>query len=493
MPKFSIFTKIILIVFFALVLPLFFSNYFIISTYQGFINKYVSGIDSDAVKGVLMSLQKSAYLQNVVIFATFLVIVFLVFVVLSRVIMGPIRKLVEGTKRVADGDFETKVVLKTGDELEVLAGSFNKMVERLKEAFSEAEGEKQKTMGIISNFVDGVLFFDDKKDLRIINNQAEKFLRVGPSEKIIGKNINSLRKNFYFPLMSDLADFKEIKRVTKKNVSLKKDGGGDGETLFFETSVVPLGRGNKFFGYIIILHDITREKSLEKLKSEFISLATHQLLTPTSVVKWAVDSVVKGETGKIPKKTKEALEGAMQNNERIIAVVDDLLNVTKIEEGRFVGEFTEESLTELITAVAESRRKNIEKKNIEIEIIPSEKECFVEVNRQSVMLAVENLVDNAVEYSNVGGKVTIKISCDNIKAKVEFIDAGIGIPQDEQRKIFTKFFRGDNALKIKSSGTGLGLFIVKSIIEAHKGSIGFESQENKGSSFWFTLPVVNNK
>lgn len=493
MPKFSIFTKIILIVFFALVLPLFFSNYFIISTYQNFINKYVSDIDSDKVLGVLTSLQKSAYFQNIVVFSIFLVIVFLVFVILSRVIVSPIRKLVEGTKKVADGNFETKVVLKTGDELEALAGSFNKMVERLKEAFFEAEEEKQKTMGIVSNFVDGVLFFNEKKDLKIINSQAEKFLMIDQSEKIVGKNINILRKNFYFPLISDLADQDEIKKVIKKIVSLKKDGEENSEVLFFETSVVPLSRGGKLFGYIIILHDITREKSLEKLKSEFISLAAHQLLTPTSVVKWTIDSVIKGEVGRVPKKIKESLGRAMQNNERVIAVVDDLLNVTRIEEGKFIGEFTEESLEKLIITVVESRHGRMEKNNIKIEINSSQKDCFVEVNKQSIILAIENLVDNAIEYSVSGGKVTIKISCDNIKTKVEFIDAGIGIPEEEQQKIFTKFFRGDNALKIKSSGTGLGLFIVKSIIEAHKGSIGFESQENKGSSFWFILPVINNK
>jgi len=493
MPKFSIFTKIILIVFFALVLPLLFSNYFIISTYQGFINKYISDINSDVVRGGLAPLQNNAYLQNVVIFSTFLIVVFLVFIILSRVVVSPIKKLAEGTKKVADGNFETRVILKTGDELESLASSFNKMVERLKEAFLEAEEEKQKTMGIISNFVDGVLFFNEKKDLKIINNQAGKIFKINSPEKIIGRNINSFKEEFYFPLVSDLGEQGEIKKVIKKSVFLKREDREDGDFLFFETSIVPLFREKSLFGYIIILHDITREKSIEKLKSEFISLAAHQLLTPTSVVKWTLDSAINGGEGKVSKKIKEALERAMQNTERVVAVVDDLLNVTRIEEGRFVGEFSEESLKEIITSVVESRRKNLEKKGVGVEIISPQKNCLVEVNRQSIIMAIENLLDNAVEYNVSGGKVTIKVSCDNIKANIEFIDSGIGIPQEEQKKIFTKFFRGDNALKIKSSGTGLGLFIVKTVIEAHGGNIGFESQENKGSSFWFSLPVVNNK
>lgn len=487
--RFSIFTKIILIVFFALFVPLVFSNYFIIDTYQDSIDRYVSGIDSESIKAELIPLQKSAYAQNVIIFCLFLIIICIVFLVLSKVIIKPIRKLVDGTKGVAKGDFNTRVCLKTGDELEVLAESFNGMVKELEESFLKIEEERKKTSGIIFNFIDGILFFDGKKDLKIINPKAEEIFGVNGG-KLIGKNIKDFRNEKYFSLVSILSGGGEIKKTVKRNLIFQKDE----KELFFETSIIPISGESESFGYIVILHDTTREKAIEKLKSEFISLAAHQLLTPTSAVKWALDSISKGEVGKITKKQKNSLEKAIQNNERTIAVVDDLLNVTRIEEGRFVGEFTEESLGDLIKKAIDSRWEKIKAKMVKVDIAFSNGEDIrVEVNKQSLVLAVENLLDNAIEYNVPDGNVTIKISRDNMEARVEFNDTGIGILQTEQEKIFTKFFRGDNALKIKSSGTGLGLFIVRTIIEAHKGRVGFSSKENGGSSFWFTLPILNNK
>lgn len=491
MPKFSIFTKIILIVFFALILPLILSNYFIISIYQGFINKYVSGIESESIKATLEPFQKSAYLQNIVVLVLFLFIVFVVFLVLSKIVLKPIKKLAEGTKEVANGNFNTKVSLKTGDELEVLAESFNQMVEKLKEAFLKAGEEQQKTMGIIMNFIDCIFVFDNKKILTVINPQAEKIFGISDPKRVIGKKIWDLEGDYRFSVIVDLIKQDSIEKVSKKIITFKKDKEGKTEEFFFESSTVPLRYDSKgeIFGYIVILHDITREKSIERIKSEFISLAAHQLLTPTSVVKWTLDAVLNGETGRVSKKQKDSLRGAVQNNERTIAVVDDLLNVARIEEGRFVGEFTEEILGDLVKSTIDDYQKKIKEKNIEVNVVLPKDPIIVNVNRQSLMLAMNNLLNNALEYNVIGGKVTIRAGCDNMKVKVEFEDTGIGILNSEHGKIFTKFFRGDNAFKIKSSGTGLGLFIVKSVIEAHRGEIGFSSQENKGSVFWFTLPL----
>jgi len=488
--RFSIFTKIILIICLAIILPLIASNYFIITTYQKFIDEYISGIEVEAIRTQFEIFQRNAMIQNFIICFLIFIVVLVVFLIISRILVRPIKKLLEGTQEVIKGNLDAKVSIKTGDELEVLAGSFNQMVKHLKEAFLKAEEEHDRTLGVILNFVDGVLVFDENNYLRIINPKAEKILQVADYKNVVGKNLQDLKKIPSFVSLIELIGEKEIRQISKKEIRLKGEFALDDKASIFEVSTVPLPHGEELFGHLVILYDVSREKFVDKLKSEFISLAAHQLRTPTSVAKWTIDSILKGEAGRATKKQEELLQKAYFNNERMIAIIDDLLNVTRIEEGRFLGKFAKESIEKLIDEVVQKHRETIKEKNIKVEtIFPPRLSSEIEIDKESIMLAVDNLIDNAIKYTSRGGEVTIKLSCDKIGLKAQIKDAGIGIPEYQQDRVFSKFFRGDNAVKIGTSGTGLGLFIVKNIIEAHNGKVGFKSEENKGSTFWFTLPV----
>jgi len=488
--RISVFTKIILIICFAIILPLTVSNYFIIATYQKFIDRYISGIGAEELKTQFNLFQRSAILQNIVIFILFFLIVFIVFVALSKIVNSPIKKLVEGTREVIRGNLDAKVSIKTKDELEVLADSFNQMVKHLKEAFLKVEEERSRTLGVILNFIDGILVFDEKNCLRIINPEAEKILKVADFKDVVGKNLDDLKKIPSFAPLIKLIGDKEIKQISKKEIRFGGDFAIGSRVSVFEITTVPLPHGEKVFGHLVILYDVSREKFIEKLKSEFISLAAHQLRTPTSVAKWILNSMINGGAGKITGKQKEMLEKAYFNNERMIAVIDDLLNVAKIEEGQFLGVFTKESPKDLIDNAAERYKDLIEKKKIDFKIIVSgEPLPKIEVDKENMILAIENLIENAVKYNLVGGRVTIELNCDKMGLRVKIQDTGMGIPKYQEERVFSKFFRGDNAMRKGTSGTGLGLFIAKSIIEAHGGKIGFKSEENKGSIFWFTLPV----
>ncbi len=490
MPKISILTKIILIIFFTVVLPLIVSNYLIIITYQRFIDEYVSGIEFESIKSQVELFQRNTTIQNIVILVLISGIILAVFFALTRIVSKPIKKLVEGTQQVAKGNLDAKVSIKTRDELEILANSFNQMVEHLKEAFLKAEEEHDRTLGVILNFADGILVLDENNFLKIINPRAEKILKVSDYREVVGKNLTELKKIPSFSFLIDLIGEKEIKQISKKEFSFEETYNFNGEASIFEVSTVPLPHGGELFGHIVILYDVSRAKFIDKLKSEFISLAAHQLRTPTSVVKWMLDSMIKGERGEITDKQKDFLQKIYLNNELMISVINDFLNVARIEEGRFLGKTSAESMEDLVREGIKAYGNLLKEKNIKLDLIlPPDPLSKIEVDKEAIILVLKNLIDNAIKYNSVGGKVTVEVGHDKMGVSVKVEDGGMGIPENQKFKVFSKFFRGDNAIRAGTSGTGLGLFIAKNIIEAHGGKMGFESEENKGSTFWFTLPV----
>lgn len=235
-----------------------------------------------------------------------------------------------------------------------------------------------------------------------------------------------------------------------------------------------------------------RLQEIDKLKSEFISVAAHQLRTPLSGIKWILKMVMDGDMGEIAQEQREFLQRGYQANERIINLVNDLLNVSRIEEGRFGYSFVNYDLVKLIQEVVQDNKDIFARKNLQLEFIKSEKKLpKVKVDPDKLRLAIQNLLDNAHDYT-LKGKVIINAVQKNNEIQVSIKDAGAGIPESQKANIFNKFFRGSNVIKLDTDGTGLGLFIAQNIIQKHDGSIWFKSQENKGTTFYFTLPLSKN-
>jgi len=233
-----------------------------------------------------------------------------------------------------------------------------------------------------------------------------------------------------------------------------------------------------------------RLTAMDKAKSEFIAIAAHQLRTPLSGVKWTLKMMIDGDIGPITEEQKKFLQKSYQTNERMIYLVNDLLSVAHIEEGRFVYELQECQLEDLIAEVIAGFKKNLEAKQLDLEI-KRVKLPKIKVDQEKIRLALQNLLDNAIRYTPNKGRIQIELKQDNNNLKVIIKDNGWGIPKEQQARLFTKFFRGSNIIKRDTEGTGLGLYIVKNIIEAHHGQIGFGSEENRGSIFWFSLPLTN--
>jgi PAS domain S-box-containing protein len=355
------------------------------------------------------------------------------------------------------------------------------ILEDIDEAREKAEEERDKTQTIISNLADGLLVFDGESKLSLINPQAEKFLKT-EGEKIIGRSIGELTSLLGFKKLVKFLG-KEIKEVFRHKLSISKD-------LVLEVSTIPIMSGKEKLGALIILHDITREKIIEGMKTEFVSLAAHQLRTPLSAIKWTLRMLLDGDLGKITKEQKEFIEKTYQSNERMISLINDLLNVTRIEEGRYLYKPTFTQMENIVQLVTDSFKEIIKKRKINFTFKKPEKRSpKVKVDIEKIRLTINNLLDNAIRYTPVGGKVTVSLKYGKKEIELSVKDSGVGIPKEQQERIFTKFFRGANVIRMATEGTGLGLFIAKNIIEAHGGKIWFESEEGKGSTFYFTLPV----
>ena len=240
-------------------------------------------------------------------------------------------------------------------------------------------------------------------------------------------------------------------------------------------------------GKLVILHDITREKIVEKMKTEFVSLAAHQLRTPLSAIKWTLRILLDGDLG-------DFLEKTYQSNERMISLINDLLDVTRIEEGRYLSKLTLVNIEEVINLVVNSYKDEIKRRKIKFEFKkPEEKMPQIMVDVEKMGLVVQNLLDNAVHYTRPGGEVIISLNRGAKDIEFSIKDTGTGIPEEQQERIFTKFFRGTNAIKMEAEGSGLGLFIAKNIIDAHNGKIWFESKQGEGTTFYFNIPIYEKE
>jgi len=346
-----------------------------------------------------------------------------------------------------------------------------------------AKRERDKTLAVIENFPEGLLFFSKENKLTSVNFKIQEIFGIKKKNLILGKTISEL-KNIpsFIPLINFLGE--EINPIERKELELKKN-------LTLEVSSLPVISHGEKLGTLIILRDITREKIVERLKSEFVSIAAHQLRTPLSGIKWVLKMSLGGDLGPFSEEQRMFLEKTYQNNERMIRLINDLLNITRIEEGRILYQIKKENIIKIINEVINIFKEQniIQKKNLKFEFIRPEKKIIVLADREKLFLALQNLIGNAFCYTPKGGEIKVGVKyLKNKKQVLVFVqDTGIGIPQDQQKRVFARFFRASNAIREETEGTGLGLYIAKNIIESHGGKIWFKSKENEGSTFYFLL------
>jgi len=244
-----------------------------------------------------------------------------------------------------------------------------------------------------------------------------------------------------------------------------------------------------------LVNGFTRMAEANRMKSEFVSIVSHQLRTPLSALKWSLDLLRSKRLGEINEKQKEYLDIVNDSGDKMIRLVNDLLNVSRIEQGRFTIQPKSFAIDEMVSETIREFEAIASVNNIRLSLVKDKDLPNVFADPDKIRMVIQNLIDNAIKYSKKGGGLVI-ITAErdkekNKKIKLSIKDDGTGIPLFMQKHVFGKFFRGENLIKQKVEGTGLGLFIAKGIVKISNGEIGFKSEEGKGSIFWFTLPIAS--
>jgi len=333
---------------------------------------------------------------------------------------------------------------------------------------------------ILNSLSEGLAILDDKGKVLWVNNYFKELFQI--KEDFTDKSIrdflsyNNLKYLYYV-----LGD--KVKDSLKKELSIS-------ENFFLEVSSFYLYSQDGVSYYLIKVKDISKEKSLDRMKSDFISISAHQLRTPSGAIKWVFESLLSGKGGKLSEEQIKIVEEGYTATKRLIALVNDLLDVVKIEGESYFYKFNFYNFEDIFQKAFEPYRNLVEEKNIKFNFqLPAYKIPKVKVDLDKIIMAIQNLLDNAFKYTPSNGIVSVVVDIVGDELLFAIKDSGPGILESEKDSIFKKFFRGSNILKLETEGNGLGLFVAKKIIEAHKGRIWFESKEGEGSTFYFTLPL----
>jgi signal transduction histidine kinase len=344
--------------------------------------------------------------------------------------------------------------------------------ERLGVTAQQREMEASKTMAILRSIGDGVIVGDRLGRVRLINPAAEHILGI-TAEAFLGR---------------PLADL--------PGAPQDKDGDADrlqqfviGERTVRAHFAPVMSAKDEWLGSVVVYHDITREEMADRLKSELVATASHELRTPLTSMRGYVDMLMLDTFGPLNPSQRDFLRIVKNNVTRLVHLVDELLDMSRVEAGEVRLRREEVDLVEMFYETSQSLHGQFNERNVTLHMDLQDNLPVVLADRQRLQQILINLVGNACKYTEPGGQVDIALYNGGDKLRVDVRDTGVGIPEDAKPHIFTPFYRAENPLRDEVGGTGLGLSITRKLVEMHGGEIWFESAEGKGSTFSFTLPL----
>lgn len=424
-----------------------------------------------------------------------LLLMIVVLLMTERFVLSRISKLSGSISRVRQSgkpsDFNR---LEGSDELAEFSQTLDEAFVQIQRFEDRLRGEREKLDTILQSIGEGVFVVGLDRKILLANRMTEKLTGYSAAE-LMGA---PYRDRLVFRCerdTPDCEDFIETVLQEKKMAStstpmiiINKDGG----SIPIANASAPIfDAAGKILGCVVVFRDVTREREVDRLRSELVSIASHQLRTPLSGIKWALELLLGGTSGKLAPEQRTHLAQIAESNQRMIALVEDLLNVSHIESGRkFVITMKRADLMDVVRDVLKEQAGSAAERKVKLTLSKTApRSCQIRMDADKIREVVQNLVGNAVKYSFPGGHVTVDVKCTNDAAAAFHVkDSGIGIPLEQQGRVFERFFRAENAQTGDVSGTGLGLYIAKSIVEGHRGKIWFTSAEGKGSEFSFSIP-----
>jgi len=478
----------------------------------------------------LVPLEKLQRLFLFILFTvTFLIIVIVIPASLS--ITKPIKELILISKKITEGDLTQNLQIKSKDEIGELSYFLNKMLDSLKKIsenfknlnltleekvrlktvelkdknifLSEAnsamvnlsedlEAEKNKLQisktnmeAIITGIGDALIATDSNGIITIVNPAAEKLFSHKSSE-FVGKSI------FESILLEDengkiVSKEKRPVFITFSTKTYYYVGKNKNRITVAVTSG-PIILENNTIGVVDIFRDITKEKEIDRAKTEFVSLASHQLRTPATAVKWYSEMLFNKKTGKLNAKQTRYLSAVYHGNERMVKLIDNLLKVSRIELGKMLIQKEAVNIKKVVEDIVKEQTSEIEKKGHKLIIKNLQKVKEITTDSTLLRAILQNFVSNAIKYTPNKGEIIFTVEKEDSKVIFSVKDNGIGIPKEEQKRIFDKLFRASNSLEVDKEGNGLGLYIAKQMAINLGGKVWFESAEGKGSTFYLELP-----
>lgn len=409
---------------------------------------------------------------------------------LSSVIVRPLKNMMRALEKIAGGDYTVRIDYQATDELGVVSSEFNHMATKLSE-YHEMNirsilKEKQINEAILLNMDDGLILLDTDYHIAIVNLSGARFFNTDP-KTCIGKHILEIvRHEVLFDFIKTAAEKGNSPIFTEGQNILINEMASTKQYLQFYLTPVFLQSG-ELIGVMILLQDITQLKNIDKLKSEFLMIASHELKTPLTSINMSISLLKETAEEKLDDAEKELLQIAVEDTQRLKSLISDLLDISKIEAGKIDLNFENISVESIITKTLHGFKAVAKDKEI---TITSEIEQNLQVNGDYSKIAwiLTNLLSNALRFTPKKGEILIKAIKAGEFAQISVTDNGIGIPYEFQNKVFDKFFQV--ASPLNTGGTGLGLSISKEIVRAHGGTIWVESKPGKGSTFFFTLHVA---
>jgi signal transduction histidine kinase len=448
---------------------------------------------------VLLNVESSSRVAEYAMFIIFLMLIGLFFcfltisVLLDKVILKGLYKLKEATIEIRKGHLSKKIEISSRDEIGELASSFNHMSKdlldsrrRIEEKVKEISQEHGKISSLVESVNLGVVMVDLSLNVILANSAAKKILGKLSHQKISFSDISKRIKGNI-----DISQALSYYVKSGKPLNIQEAIISDRYFRLFMSPVRDIAE-KVFIGAVMVMEDITEEKNLGKMRSEIISVTSHQLRTPSTIIKGNLEMILGGDAGQMNDMQKELLNDAYLGNQRMIRLINDLMDASKIDEGKFSLIMEKNQLEDVIEDIVKEISPLAKEKKVQVSY-KRESMPPVKINRQRVKETLQNLIVNAISYSSIEDRGRVEISIDRQGEDfLRFVvkDNGVGIPEKEQGKLFERFYRGSNVSKMDpGGGSGLGLYIAKAVIEQGGGKISFISKEGEGTIFFATFPI----
>ncbi|PLS35196.1 cell wall metabolism sensor histidine kinase WalK [Carnobacterium maltaromaticum] len=404
---------------------------------------------------------------------------------ISRAITKPISEMKKQATQMAEGDYSGQVKIYGQDELGQLSLAINDLSTKVEEAQESTEAERRRLDSVLEHMTDGVIATDRRGKVVIINETALELLNL-TQDKAVGYSILEILKiQEHFTLRHLLE--------TQEELILDFSTEDNEVTLRGEFSLIQRETGF-ISGLVCVLHDITEQEKIERERRDFVSNVSHELRTPLTSMRSYLEALNDG-AWKDPDIAPRFLAVTQEETDRMIRMITDLLNLSRMDAGKDTFELEYVNINELFSHVLnrfdmmlQSADKPVKPFVIKRDF--TKRDLWVEVDADKMIQVLDNIMNNAIKYSPSGGTITCRLMETHNNIVISIADEGLGVPKKDIPHVFDRFFRVDKARARSMGGTGLGLAISKEVVQKHGGKIWLESIENKGSTFFISLPYV---